>query len=172
MPPSAKTLISAGIIRRSRPCEPLDEPADPGLDRPGLHRHAEEAADHEDEQRDVDRAEQRPGVVVVDVPGLVLDAVQAVDRGRERVDEDPRRLRVDLVVRPGDRLAVGVQVVRAGRDDPGRDRRQHDQREQDRVRGRKREPALLLRFGRRGSLDRRPPRSTRPRPARGRRRRA
>ena len=44
----------------------LDEPGDPRLDRAGLHRHAEEAADDEDEQRDVDRAEQLAAVVVRD----------------------------------------------------------------------------------------------------------
>ena len=61
-------------------------------------------------------------------------------------------MRRHLVVRPRNRLARVVQVVDAGRDDPGRDRRQHDQREQDRVRRRKREPALLLRLGWDGRL--------------------
>jgi hypothetical protein len=122
----------------------FDEAADAGLDRAGLHRHAQEPADHEDEQRDVDRAEQRAGVVVVDVPARALDAVEAVDRRRQRVHEDPRRVRDDLVVRPRNRLAGGVQVVDAGRDHPCRDRRYDDQREEDRVRRREREATFVL----------------------------
>ena len=71
---------------------------------PGLHGDADEAADDEDEQRDVDGAEQLAAVEDVDVAGRrILDAVQAVDRRVERVDEDPLRIRVDLLVRAGDR---------------------------------------------------------------------
>jgi hypothetical protein len=123
---------------------PADEAADAGLNRAGLHRHAEKAADHEDEQRDVDRAEERPRVVVVDVPALVLDPVEAVDRRCQRVDEDAGRLRVNLVVGARERLTRIVCLVGASRDDPRRDRRDDDQREQDRVRRRQREPALAL----------------------------
>ena len=50
---------------------------------------------------------------------------------------------VDLLVGAGDRRPVGVERVVAGRDDPGRERRDDDQREQDRVRRRQREPRLL-----------------------------
>ena len=80
---------------------------DAGLDRAGLHRDAEEPADHEDEQRDVDRAEQLAGLKTLMLPSSAsLDAVQAVDRRHQRVDEDPLRGRLDLVVRAGDRRAV------------------------------------------------------------------
>ena len=72
--------------------EPPDQAANAGLDRAGLHRHAQEAADHDDEEGDVDGAEQRPRVVVVDVPGCVLDPVEAVDRRGERVDGSNARL--------------------------------------------------------------------------------
>ena len=85
VPPSANTHISTGIIHRSPPRIRSTRLPMHRLDRPGLHRHPEEPADHDDEQRDVDRTEQRPLVVVVDVPLGVLDPVQAVDRRRERV---------------------------------------------------------------------------------------
>ena len=45
---------------------------------------------------------------------------------------------------PGIGDPVGVEVVLPGRDDPGGDGRDDDQREQDRVRRREREPRLLL----------------------------
>ena len=87
--------------------EPADDPGDAALDRAGLHRDAEEPADHEDEQRDVDRPEQLAGVPDADAAVLgALDAVQPVDRGHQRVDDDPLRGRLDLVVRARDRLAV------------------------------------------------------------------
>ena len=38
--------------------QPLDDAGDAGLDGAGLHGHAQEAADDQDEQRDVDGAEQ------------------------------------------------------------------------------------------------------------------
>ena len=56
---------------------------DPIAERVGLHRHAEEPAYDDDEERDVDRAEERSRVVVVDVPLRVLDPVEAVDRRRQ-----------------------------------------------------------------------------------------
>ena len=63
------------------------QPGDASLDRPGLHRDADEPADHEDEQGDVDGTEELAAVEDVDVAGgSVLDAVEAVDRGLERVD--------------------------------------------------------------------------------------
>ena len=98
-----RRIIRSGIIHFSRPFIRSTRPRDARLDRAGLHRHAEEPADHQDEQRDVDRAEQRAGVVVADLPLRVLDAVQAVDRRRERVDDDPRGMPRHLVVRPRDR---------------------------------------------------------------------
>ena len=98
-----------------------DDPGDAALDRAGLHRHAEEPADDEDEQRDVDGAEQLARVPDADAAVLgALDAVQAVDRRHQRVDDDPLRGRLDLVVRARDRLAVRVGVVGAGRDQVGR----------------------------------------------------
>ena len=60
------------------------EQRDARLDRAGLHRDADEAADDEDEQRHVDRAEQLTAVEHVDVAGLgVFDAVDPVDRRHE-----------------------------------------------------------------------------------------
>ena len=80
------------------------EQRDAGLDGARLHRDADEAADDEDEQGDVDGAEQVTTVEHVDVAGgRVLDAVEAVDRRLQRVDDDPRRGRVDLLVRARDR---------------------------------------------------------------------
>ena len=117
----ANTVIRIGIIQRSLPRRRRDEQRDPGLDGSGLHRDADEPADDEDEQCDVDRPEQSAAVEDVDVARRwILDAVQAVDRRVERVDEDPLRIRVDLMVRVGDRFPVGVEVVLPGRDDPGR----------------------------------------------------
>ena len=43
--------------------QPLHDPRDARLDRARLHRHAEEAADDQDEQGHVDRAEQRRRVL-------------------------------------------------------------------------------------------------------------
>ena len=80
-----------------------------------------------------------PVVPEADVPGLVLDAVQAVDRRLDRVEQDLLRLVVDLVVGAGERLAVLVVLVGAGRDDPGRRRDEQDQDEEDRVGARQRE---------------------------------
>jgi hypothetical protein len=130
--------------------QPLDDPADPRLDRAGLHRDGEEAADHEDEQGDVDRPEEEPGVVVGDVAVGVLDAVQAVDRRGQRVADDPGRVLFDSVIRARDRRAVRVPVVDARRDDPGQDRDEDDQDEQDRVGGWEAESALLRALGRFG----------------------
>ena len=59
-----------------------------------------------------------PRVVVADRAVGALDAVQAVDRRGQRVDDDPRRVLPDRVVRARDRRAVRVVVVPAGRDDP------------------------------------------------------
>ena len=57
---------------------------DAGLDRAGLHRDGDEAADDEDEECDVDGAEQLAAVEHVDVAGGgILDAVEAVDRRLE-----------------------------------------------------------------------------------------
>ena len=86
-----RPIIRIGIIQRSRPLQPAHQPADSGLDRAGPHRDAQEAADHDDEQRDVDGAEQGAGVVVADVALGVLDPVEAVDRRGQRVDQDPLR---------------------------------------------------------------------------------
>jgi hypothetical protein len=61
----------------------------------GVAEH-EPDADDDEEQRDVDSAEQRPGVAVVDFALRVLDPVQAVDRRRYRVDQDPLRVLLDL----------------------------------------------------------------------------
>ncbi len=61
--------------------EAAHDERDPGLDRAGLHRDGDEAADDEDEQCDVDGAEQVATVGHVDVAGSgILDAVEAVDR--------------------------------------------------------------------------------------------
>ena len=54
--------------------------ADAGLDRTRLHRHGDERADRQDEQKDLRCAIQRAGVVDADVAGLVLDAVEAIGR--------------------------------------------------------------------------------------------
>ena len=67
VPPIANTLIRIGIIHRSWPREALDEQGDAGLDGAGLHGDADEAADDEDEERDVDGAEQLAAVEDVDV---------------------------------------------------------------------------------------------------------
>ena len=56
---------------------------------------------------------------------------------------------VDLLVGAGDRRAVGVERVLAGGDDPRRERGEHDEREQDRVRRRQREAGLAVRSRRR-----------------------
>ena len=124
--------------------QPTDDPRDPGLDRPGLHGHPEESADDEDEQGDVDGPEQLARVPDADAAVLALDAVQAVDRRHQRVDDDPLRVRRDAVVRARDRLAVRIDVVRPGRDDPGQDRDDDDEDEQDRVGGRQAESATTL----------------------------
>jgi hypothetical protein len=50
------------------------------LYRPGLHGHPEESSDDDDEKGHIDGTEQRAAVVVVDVAGLVLDPIEAVDR--------------------------------------------------------------------------------------------
>ena len=119
------------------------EQGDAGLDGAGLHRDADEAADDEDEQGDVDGAEQVTAVEHVDVAGgRILDAVEAVDRRLQRVDDDPRRGRFDLLVGAGDRGAFGVEGVPTGGDDPRRQRGDHDEGEQDRVRGGQREAGL------------------------------
>ena len=90
VPPMANTVIRIGIINRSRPWSRRTIKRDAGLDGAGLHRDGDEAADDEDEQRDVDRTEQLAAVEHVDVArGRVLDAVQTVDRRLERVDDDP-----------------------------------------------------------------------------------
>ena len=59
VPPRAKT--TSGRDHQSLPArDALDQAADARLDRSGLHGDTQEAADHEDEERDVDRAEERP----------------------------------------------------------------------------------------------------------------
>ena len=123
--------------------EAVHEQGDPGLDRPGLHRDADEPADHEDEQGDVDGPEQVTAVEHVDVAGgRVLDAVEPVDRRLERVDDDPRRARLDLLVGAGDRRTLLVEGILAGGDDPRGDRHEDDEGEEDRVGGREREARL------------------------------
>ena len=54
----------------------------------------------------------------------------------------------DLFVGAGDRGALGIERVPAGRDDPRRERGEDDQREEDRVCGRQGEPGLARRFAR------------------------
>ena len=116
----AKTVIRSGIIHLSRP-RSFATSLPIRLDRPGFHGDAEEASDHDDEEGDVDGPKERPAVVVVDVPRLVLDPVEPVDRSGDRVDEDPLRVRLHLVVGARDRLALFGEVVVAGGDDPGGD---------------------------------------------------
>ena len=142
------------------PLQPRHQRPDSRLDGSGGHRHAQEAADHDDEQRDVDGSEQGAVVVVADVALGVLDPVEPVDRRCQRVDQDPLRVPGDLVVGAGDRRACLVELVGARRDEPGGDRHQDDQREQDGVRRRQGEaaPALGLRARGLGSLIGSPPR--------------
>ena len=128
--------------------EPTDDPRDPGLDRPGLHRDPEESTDDQDEQGHVDGPEQLARVPDADAAVLGLDPVQAVDRRHQRIDHDPLWVRLDRVVRPRDRLTVRIGVVLPGRDDPGQQRDDDDENEQDRVRRWQGEPATsLLGFG-------------------------
>ena len=54
------------------------------------------------------------------VPSSALDAVEAVDRRHQRVDDDPLRVRGDLWYVPGIGAPSASSVVLAGRDDPGR----------------------------------------------------
>jgi hypothetical protein len=98
--------------------QPLDQSPDARLDGPGLHGDAQEPADDDDEQRHVDGAEQDPGVVVVDVALLVLDPVEAVDRRGERVDQDPLRVLLHLVIGPRLGGAFLVPVIDPGRHQP------------------------------------------------------
>ena len=144
----ANTVIRIGIIQRSWPRRRRDEQGDAGLDRAGLHRDADEAADDEDEQGDVDGAEQLAAVEDVDVAGRrILDAVQAVDRRVERVDEDPLRIESTSSYVPGigepsasrAYCPAGMIQVAAADDD--------DQREQDRVGRRQREPRFFSSAG-------------------------
>ena len=65
-------IIKIGIISFSRG-HAGDDAGDAGVDGAGLHRHAEEAADDDDEQRDVDGAEELAVVPEADVPRLVFD---------------------------------------------------------------------------------------------------
>ena len=125
-----------------------DQSADPALDGAGPHRHPQEAADDDDEQRNVDGPEQYSGVVVADVALVVLDAVQAVDRSGQRVGQDARRVRVDRVVGAGDRCALLVEGVGPGRDEPRRERHHDDETEEDGVRRGQCEPASRLGCGR------------------------
>ena len=76
-----------------------DHAGDAGVDGAGLHRHAEEAADDDDEQGDVDGAEQLAVVPEADVPGLVLDPVQPVDRRLDRIEQDLLWVVLDLAGR-------------------------------------------------------------------------
>ena len=150
VPPSAKTDHQDRDHPPLPAPQPCHQPADPGLDGAGPHGHAEEAADDDDEQRHVDRAEQGAGVVVVDVPLGVLDAVEAVDRRGQRVDQDPRGVRR----RPRGRCpGSGSRPCRARRRRRGRSRSRSPsatiRREQDRVRRRQREPRASARLGRR-----------------------
>ena len=141
---------------RDHPAFPAAElghqPRDAGLDRPGPHGHAQEAADHDDEQGDVDGPEQDAVVVVADVALVVLDPVEPVDRGGQGVDQDALGIAVDRGVGPRDRCPVLVQLVGARRDDPGEDGHQDDQREEDGVGRRQGEPVATLRRCGRGRV--------------------
>ncbi len=106
-------------------------PGDPGVDGAGLHRHAQEAADDEHEHGDVDGAEQLAVVPHIHVAGLVLDAVHAVDRSFESAFEQLLRVGSHRMVGARDRRAILVIVIRAGRDDPGGERDQDQQDEQN-----------------------------------------
>ncbi len=104
--------------------------ADAGIDRAGLGDHAEEAADDQHEQRDVDRG----GLIRVGI-------VEARDR-RDEHGAQALRVGIDGLVRAGNRhvlveLFVLLSVVLARRHDPRCGRDDGNQSEEDRVRGRK-----------------------------------
>ena len=65
--------------------ELLHDRIDAGIDRPGLHGHAQEAADQQDEQRHIDGAVQVAAVVDVNEPGGILDAIHAIDGRGDRL---------------------------------------------------------------------------------------
>ncbi len=124
---------------------------DARLDRLGLHRHADERADREDEQEDHRRAVEEPRVERVDVAALVLDPVEAVgDRGPELLQLLGDRLvdaldaLLDVVARrelgvacPGFGPPVfGIDLVGARGDDERQTPDDQEDDRQDRERGR------------------------------------
>ncbi len=129
--------------------ERAHQAVDPGVDRTGLHRDAQKAADDDDEQGDVDCSIELAVVERVDVAGLILDAVHPLDGRSKGIAHDSRRIGVDLVVGTWNRRALAVEIVEAGRYEIARNGDEDDQDEEDRVRTRHLEPVLLLLDGHR-----------------------
>ena len=106
------------------PLQRGQQPADAGVDRPGLGHHREEAADDQHEDRHVDGV-GHAGRRVVE-PG---------DR-RHQHRAEPLRVRLDLGVGAGHRRLLPERLVHralvlAGRNDPGQRRHDDDQPEED-----------------------------------------
>src|SRR5262249_52757401 len=122
----------------------LDRHIDAGVDGTGLHGDAEEPANDQDEQGNVDGAVQEAGIVGANLLRcLVLDPVHAVDRRLEGVLEQPLRILIDAVVCPWNGLTVLI-VVRPCWNKPGEDGHQDKQEKEDGEGGWECELALFL----------------------------
>ena len=103
------TPIRIGMSRFAAGAQAAHQRGDAGVDRAGLHRQTQEAADDQNEQRDVDRAVQRAAVVRADVAVGGLDAVGAGDRREQRAAQNLLRILWHGVVGTRNRRAVRVQ---------------------------------------------------------------